>query len=142
MTIEEMMSSAQGELTTAERDAIKLRQASEAAALNGRLNERVGTNRAELMEALEERQDYNLREQFKAMSPEQKAVGRLIGKLLNSTGNDDIEKAFAWAEIEFGMSFSLRDRCLALFQAAESLDLTEATYRGIRKIFNLMNRKD
>jgi len=100
-----------------------------------------GTNRQQLMAALEESAN-EYREAFREMTPIQKAYGALVSKLLQAHGNADIEKAFAWFETEYGQTITIREKCLALFQAAETLDMTEATYRGVRKIFVVMNNKD
>lgn len=143
LTIGDMLAHAKAQADANPEEARKLKEEVEAQnrSLQAALDDRIGSNRAAMMNELEEQGDA-LRDAFAAMTPAQKAYGKLVGKLLASNGNVDIENAFNWFEVEYDIKLSVMERCLALFQAAESLDMTEQTYRGIRKIFNLMNKKD
>ena len=105
--------------------------------------QRVGTIRQNMIAEFEEQADLaSLKESFNKMTPEQKAWGKLVGKLLSVNGNADVEDAFTWFQEEYPNFGELtnRDKCLAMFQAAETMDLNDPSiYRGIRKIFVLMN---
>lgn len=143
LTFEDMMAHAklQADMNPEEAARVKAEVDAANASMKIALDDRIGSNRSAVMNELEERGDA-LRDAFAQLTPQQKAYGKLVGKLLASNGNADIESAFSWFEVEFDMKLSFIERCLALFQAAESLDMTEQTYRGVRKIFTLMNKKE
>ena len=103
-----------------------------------------GGSRAELRMALAEADDPGVRalaDAFAEMTPEQRAWGKLVGKLLEAHGNAEVDSAFSWFEVEHlkGGVLSLRERMLALFQAAESLGCDEAHYRLVRRMYVLAN---
>lgn len=95
--------------------------------------EAIGTKRAELEEILEKHSP-GLSAAFAEMTPKDKFYGQLTAKLSFAISNDEIEKIFTWGEVEFGQ-MAWREKCLALFQAAELIGTTPANYRGIRKMF-------
>jgi hypothetical protein len=106
--------------------------------------EEIITNkRAMIREALKE-EIPELTEAFNKMTPEQKAVGRLVGMIADlgsKKGAAGIEDAFDWYAVEHngGEQLSLLHKCLVMFQVAETAcDLNEQTYRGIRKILVTM----
>ncbi len=100
-------------------------------------NERTGTARNALME------EGDFAEMFKAMTPEEKAHGHLIGKILQSHGNADIEAAFTWFEQEHnkGVQLDYRHKMLTLFQAAETLGCDQPSYNLIRKMYLTVNNR-
>lgn len=93
----------------------------------------IGTKRAELEEVLAEH-GIGLAESYETLSDKQKAYGQVTSRLSFASGIEDVEKIFTWADIQFG-AFSLRERCLAMFQGAELIGTSPANYRGIRKMF-------
>jgi hypothetical protein len=100
--------------------------------------------RSELKEALSEAGNPALQalaDSFDEMTPGQRAWGKLVGKLLEATGNEGVELAFDWFAVEHGGGVALqpRERMLALFQAAECLGCDEAHYRLIRRMFIAAN---
>lgn len=98
-----------------------------------RAPEAIGTKRAELAEVLEEH-GIGLAESYADLTDKQKAYGQVTSRLSFASSIDDIEKIFTWADIQFGQ-FSMRERCLAIFQGAELIGTSPANYRGIRKMF-------
>jgi hypothetical protein len=109
--------------------------------------DRIASGRNELKEALGEASPEMI-EAFRAMTPEQKARGRLVGAIAEGAmraGNEGVEDAFTEWEKEYngGEPLSILHRCLALFQTVEAAcDLTEQTYRGVRKIAVTMLMND
>ena len=102
-------------------------------------DERIGTARAELKNALETH-DPELAKAFNEMTPEQKRAGRLVSALIEGAdkGYQGIEDAFTWWEQEHnnGEKLDYFNKGLFLFMAVENgCDLqSEKTYRGVRKI--------
>lgn len=82
-------------------------------------------------------EDKSLAEMFQEMTPEQKAHGKLIGRLLQARGNEAVEAAFTWFEQEHngGQVLDYRHKMLCIFQAAESLGCSQQEYNLIRKMY-------
>jgi hypothetical protein len=80
---------------------------------------------------------------FSKMTPEEKAIGKLVGKILQAHSYNEIEAAWAWYEVEFanGVQLTYRQKMLVLFQAAETLDCTQAQYNLIRKMYLTVNNR-
>ncbi len=120
--------------------------------LNDRaMGEGYGTQRQQLMQQLEDSQN-EFRDAFQGMTSVQKAYGRLVSNLCASWNVskekgkkhvDVVEDCFTWFETEYGTQLTNMERCLALFQAAETHDVNDpAVYRAVRKVFLLMNNTD
>lgn len=95
-----------------------------------------GKARKALMAKLEE-SGSDLGKAFEELDPAAKLWGRLVGRLsAYGAGNQQIEDAFSWYEVEAndGEKLDWRMRMMALFQAAELVDVDEDTYRACRKI--------
>lgn len=109
--------------------------------------DRITSGRNELREALGEASPEMI-EAFRQMTPEQKARGRLVGAIADAAmtrGVEGVEEAFIEWEKEYngGEPLSILHKCLALFQTVEAAcDLTEQTYRGVRKIAVTMLMQD
>lgn len=89
------------------------------------------------------KEEAGLEEVFKTMSPEEKSHGKLIGKILASHGNVDIESAFTWFEQEYngGNPLDWRHKMLTIFQAAETLGCDQEHYNLIRKMYLTVNNR-
>lgn len=95
--------------------------------------EATGTMRDHLIE------EVGMESLFKGLTPEQKAHGNLIGKLLNKDcrSYEQIEAAFTWFEQEHngGVQLDFRHKMLCIFQAAETLGCDQTHYNLIRKMY-------
>jgi hypothetical protein len=98
-----------------------------------RAPEAIGTKRAELEEVLAEH-GIGLADAYESLTDKQKAYGQITSRLSFASGVDEVEKIFTWAAIQFG-EFSLREKCLAMFQGGELIGTGPANYRGIRKMY-------
>lgn len=98
--------------------------------------DKVGSARGKLRRKMAE-DDPELAKALGEMTPEQKAWGRLVGKLIVAGSNDEIENAFSWAAAEMNGNVDLRpaEKIMALFHAMGSLDADEAHYRIIRRMY-------
>jgi hypothetical protein len=78
-------------------------------------------------------------ELFAKATPEEKAHGKLIGKLVNQETRtyQQIEDAFKWFEVEHnnGVQLDYRHKMLCIFQAAELLGCEQTHYNLIRKMY-------
>jgi hypothetical protein len=76
---------------------------------------------------------------FKELTPKQKAVGVLIGKILNkeTTAYEHIEAAFEWFEKEHndGKQLGYPERIMVVMQAAGTLGGDQRIYNLIRKMY-------
>jgi hypothetical protein len=70
--------------------------------MNRDRNDRIGTAKQELLGDIAENGDpYGLADAFKDMSPFEKALGILYGKLFQAKGNAQVDNCFIWFETEF-----------------------------------------
>ena len=110
-------------------------------------DERIASGRSELKRALDH-VDPELAEAFNKMTPEQKRAGRLVSALIEGAdkGNEGIEAAFTWWEVEHnnGEKLDNFNKCLFLFMAVENgcEPQKDTTYRGVRKIAVTMLMND
>jgi hypothetical protein len=92
-----------------------------------------GTHRDHLIE------EQGMEEMFKDLTPKQKALGKLIGKILNKDTRtfEQIEAAFVWFETEHNESKQLTypEKILVLMQAAGTLGGDQRIYNLIRKMY-------
>jgi hypothetical protein len=66
-------------------------------------SERIGTQRAELLDTINNGGDpYKIGEAFKEMSEFEKSLGLLYGKLMQAPGNAQVDRSIAWYEEEYG----------------------------------------
>lgn len=81
--------------------------------------------------------DPKLAELFNEMSPQEKAWGKLVGKLILARSNEQVDDAFTWFKMEMDeeKDLSFTNRALALFHAIASQDMTEATFRILRQMY-------
>ncbi len=107
---------------------------------------RIGTARQELLEAVNDPANplNKFADAFKEASEEEKKAGKLIGKLLSSLGNKQIDDAFAWYAVEHngGEELSQFQQNMALTAAIQtaagaSLD----GYRQLRRVLVVLNTK-
>jgi hypothetical protein len=101
-----------------------------------RLPESIGTKRAEFHEVLE-KYDADMAKSYSELTDRQKAFGQIASKLSFVNGIDEADKIFAWADIQFG-DVTIREKCLAMFQAAQLIGTLPMNYRGVRKMFVAM----
>lgn len=98
------------------------------------------TSQKEELNELLQKYDSPLAEAFTKATPEQKFVELVSSKLSLANSNEEIEKIFIWAEIESKKEFSIKEKVLMILAASLWLDMTQVTYRGIRKMFLEMTR--
>jgi hypothetical protein len=105
--------------------------------------DKAGSGRGRLRRKLKE-QDPEFAKVFEEQTPEQKAWGKLIGKLLVAKSNDDVEAAFDWVkdEIHDGIELSYTNKAVALFHAIGSLGVDAAHYRMLRRMFIKANTNE
>ena len=84
-------------------------------------------------------EEQGMGEMFKELTPMQKAIGNLIGKILNKDckSYDQIEEAFQWFEKEHndGKQLSYPEKIIVLMQAAGTLGGDQRIYNLIRKMY-------
>lgn len=92
-----------------------------------------GTRRDHLVE------EQGMGEMFKELTPRQKSLGILIGKILNKDTRtfEQIEDIFSWYEKEHnaGAQLGYPERMMVIMQAAGTLGCTQAIYNLIRKMY-------
>jgi hypothetical protein len=109
-------------------------------------SEGIGTKRQQLKEHLDSNHK-DVATLYHEMTPEEKAVGKLIGKLLGTGfGFQQVDDAFSWWEIEHNKGEKLHwDRKnIALMETIGTLTsiATEEGYRVLRKILVTLNQKN
>jgi hypothetical protein len=96
-------------------------------------SEATGTARNQAIE------EDGLGEMFKDLSPKQKAIGLLIGKILNkeTKAYDQIEAAFKWFEVEHndGVQLTYSEKMMVIFQCVGHFGCDQPTYNLIRKMY-------
>ena len=87
--------------------------------------------------------DPEFKKLFDEQTPEQKAWGRLIGKIILARSNAQVEEAFDWWAVEHngGMGLKTQDKVVALFHAIGSLGCDESQYRVLRQMYIKANCK-
>jgi hypothetical protein len=96
--------------------------------------EAITSKREEFVEVLKKHES-PLAEAFEKATPEQKFVELVSSKLSFAQGLHEVDKIFTWAEVELNRAIEVHERVLLIFSACMWLDMTQTTYRGIRKIF-------
>lgn len=76
---------------------------------------------------------------FKELTPKQKAIGNLIGKILdkNTRTYEQIEDCFKWFEIEHndGVQLTFAEKMMVIMQCAGHFGCDQSTYNLVRKIY-------
>jgi len=115
-------------------------------------SERVGTQRAELMDAINNQGDpYKIADAFKEMSEFEKSLGKLYGKLMASPGFAQVESAFGWYEEEFGALISenggpdgrfteLQKNLILVYVIQQIVGASQDGYRVLRQILVKLNQ--
>jgi hypothetical protein len=92
-----------------------------------------GTRRDHMIE------EQGMGEMFKELTPMQKAIGKLIGKILNkdTRSYEQIEEAFTWFEVEHneGKQLGYPEKIMVIMQAAGTLGGDQRIYNLIRKMY-------
>lgn len=105
--------------------------------------DKVGTARGRLRRKLSE-DNPELAKMFEEQTPQQKAWGRLIGKLILARSNAEVEDAFSWFSVEFNEGIELRnqDKAMAFFHAIASNGCDDAHYRILRRMYVKANTNE
>lgn len=105
--------------------------------------DKVGSNRGKLRRKLEE-DNPEFAKAFSEQTPEQKAWGHLLGKLILARSNEMVEDAFTWFEVEHleGKKLPNIDRMVAFFHAIGSLGCDDSHYRILRRMYIRANTND
>jgi hypothetical protein len=98
--------------------------------------DKVGTARGKLRRKLSDA-DPELANMMGEQTPQQRAWGKMLGKLIVAMTNEEIEAAFTWgaAEINEGIELKPVEKITALFHAIGSLGADETHYRIIRRMY-------
>lgn len=93
--------------------------------------------------AVEEEGTDDLKAMFEKSTPEEKAHGKLVGKIIQAHGNVDVEGAWAWFEQEHnkGVQLTYIQKILTLMHATGLLDASQTQYNAIRKMFLTVNNR-
>lgn len=108
---------------------------------------RVGSGRQELMDTVGMGDPYGLAEHFEEMTPMQKALGLLYGKLMAAKGFVQVDNAFAWFETEFdelmdGKPFSDFQKNMILVNTIQQIvGANPDGIRVLRKVLVTLNTK-
>ena len=96
-------------------------------------SEATGTHRDHLIE------EQGMGDLFKDLTPKQKAVGQLIGKLINkeTKSYDQMESAFKWFEVEHNdeVQLTYAEKMMVIFQCAGHFGCDQQTYNLVRKMY-------
>ena len=110
-------------------------------------NNTVGTGRQELLGTIADGDPYGLAEHFGEMTPMQKALGLLYGKLMAARGFNQVDNAFAWFETEYdelmeGKAFSDFQKNMILVNTIQQLvGANPDGIRVLRKVLVTLNTK-
>jgi hypothetical protein len=88
-------------------------------------------------------QDERFAELLEKATPEERAAGRLIGRLMaNGSSIKKIDESFAWWEKEFNNGKGLRniEKALALYQALMHSDISDAGVKILKKFYASVNQ--
>ena len=104
--------------------------------LGEEMAESIGSKRSAFMEVMD-KYNVEMAESYDNLTDRQKAYGKMASKLSFANGIEEVDKIFAWADIQFG-DVTIREKCLAMFQAAQLIGTLPMNYRGVRKMFVAM----
>lgn len=98
--------------------------------------DKVATERGKLRRKLSD-QNPEMAKLFEEQTPEQKAWGRCVGKLIVARSNDQVEDAFKWFEMEAleGKTLPNAERAMGFFHAIASIGCDDAHYRILRRMY-------
>jgi len=99
----------------------------------------ISSGRGKLRRKMQE-QNPEFAKVFEEQTPEQRAWGKLIGKLILSKSNDDVESAFDWFSEEIKgdgekIDLTYAQKMVAMFHAIGSLGIDAAHYRILRQMY-------
>ena len=115
-------------------------------------SERIGTQRAELMDAINNQGDpYQIADAFKNMSEFEKSLGKLYGKLMIAPGFAQVDSAIAWYEEEYGNLISenggpdgrfteLQKNLILVYVIQQIVGASKDGYRVLRQILVKLNQ--
>lgn len=115
-------------------------------------DERIGSHRAELMDAINNHGDpYQIADAFKEMSEFEKSLGKLYGKLMLAPGNAQVDSAIAWYEEEYGNLISenggpdgrftdLQKNLILVYVIQQIVGASKDGYRTLRQILVKLNQ--
>lgn len=113
-----------------------------------RQSERAGSARDEVLDSIQLDGDpYHLAEAFRDMTPFDKALGHLYGKLMQARGNGQVDNCFAWFETEYsefleGKPFSTLQKNMILTSVIQQIvGADDNGYRSLRQVLVRMNQK-
>lgn len=116
--------------------------------MNRDRNDRVGTNRQELLDTIHQEGDpYGIAEAFQEMTPFEKALGHLYGKLMQARGNVQVDNAFAWFETEYAglmdnQPFTdLQKNMILVYVIQQIVGPSFEGYRILRQVLIKLNQK-
>lgn len=109
--------------------------------------ERVGTVRQEILDSVHNEGDpYALAEAFREMTPFDKALGHLFGKLMQARGNQQVDNAFIWFESEYAELLgnkpfdNLQKNMLLTNVLQQIIGADESGYRTLRQVLVRLNQ--
>ena len=109
--------------------------------------ERNGTLSQDLRESVDNGDPYRLAEAFRDMTPFDKALGHLYGKLMQAKGNVQVDNCFAWFETEYsdfleGKPFDTLQKNMILTSVIQQIvGADDNGYRSLRQVLVRMNQK-
>jgi len=107
---------------------------------------RAGSLRNELMNSIQNEGDpYGLAEAFAEISSEERALGKLKGKLMQCKGYAQVDNAFAWFGTEYVELFpgglnALQKNMALLATISELVGATDVGYRTLRRVLATLNQ--
>lgn len=105
--------------------------------------DKVGSARGKLRKKLVE-ENPDMEKLFSEQTDAQKAWGKLIGKVILSRSNDQLEEVFSWWATEYngGVQLGNVERITAFFHALASLGCDDAHYRILRRMYVRANTNE
>lgn len=110
--------------------------------------ERIGSVKQEILDSVHNEGDpYKLAEAFREMTPFDRALGHLYGKLMQAKGNVQVDNAFAWFEAEYsehlgGKPFDAMQKNTILTSVLQQIfGADENGYRTLRQVLVRVNQK-
>jgi len=109
--------------------------------------ERNGTLSQDLRDSVDNGDPYKLAEAFRDMTPFDKALGHLYGKLMQAKGNVQVDNCFAWFETEYsdfleGKPFDTLQKNMILTSVIQQIvGADDNGYRALRQVLVRMNQK-
>jgi len=108
--------------------------------------QRAGSLRNELLNSIQNEGDpYGLASAFQEMSAEERALGKLKGKLMQCKGYSQVDSAFSWFDAEYIELFPngltpLQKNMALLSTISELVGATDVGYRTLRKVLATLNQ--